>query len=163
MYEIYGPQGSNCVTADWLVWWTVDVMDFSWHYLQPQIYTRDTRLPILPCAMVSSAMGLNLGSSGFCLSHTQKQMQNKCIHNLRARIVIPLYTRTWRTTIILITGKIWRPLNWAPCRDQDGTGSGIIGVYLHLQHCLLTTKRPTICKRRPAVTGITWLLSSIVC
>ena len=28
---------------------------------RPQIYTRDTRLPILPCVIASSAMGLNLG------------------------------------------------------------------------------------------------------
>ena len=37
---------------------------------------------------------------------------------------------TWRTTVILITGQTRRPPIWAPCRNQDGAGSGISGVYL---------------------------------
>ena len=55
-----------------------------------QIYTRDTRLPIIPPhAMASSAMRLDLESSGFCQSNTQKQMQNKCIlHLLVPRTVL---------------------------------------------------------------------------
>ena len=39
-------------------------------------------------------------------------------------------TRTWWTTVILITGNIRRSLNLALCRDQDGAGSGISGLYL---------------------------------
>ena len=43
-------------------------------------------------------------------------------------------TRTSRTTIILITAKTPRPPNWAPCQDQDGTGSGISPLYLWTGH-----------------------------
>ena len=35
---------------------------------------------------------------------------------------------TWRTTVILITGKTWRPPIWAPCWNKYGAASGISGV-----------------------------------
>ena len=50
-----------------------------------------------------------------------------------APAVHAIILRAWRTTIIFITGKTRRPSNWAPCRDQDGAGSGIslsISVYV---------------------------------
>ena len=40
--------------------------------------------------------------------------------------------RTWRTTVILMTGKTQRPQIWAPCRNKDGAGSGISLAYLWL-------------------------------
>ena len=81
-----------------------------------QTYTRDPRPPILPCLMVSSAMGLNLGVFRF-LPTTHRKNTNKCVHDLCApRNVLcmsvftirPQYmqvTCTWRTMIILIMGK----------------------------------------------------------
>ena len=45
-------------------------------------YTDDPRPPILPLVMASSAMGSNWGSAGFCRTHTQKQTQHKCVHDL---------------------------------------------------------------------------------
>ena len=88
-------------------------------------------------------MGLNLGSSGFCLTtHAKanaKQMrsQSSCAKQHFMHVCLHAQTAvhtgnicTWQTTIILITGKTWRPPNRVPCRDQNGTGSGISGVYL---------------------------------
>ena len=49
----------------------------------PLIYTRDTRLLIPPRVMAWSAMGLNLGDFRF-LPTTQKQTQNRCVHDLHA-------------------------------------------------------------------------------
>ena len=51
---------------------------------EPQIYNGDPRPPIPPHVMAWSAIGLKLGVFGFCRPHTQKQTQNKCIHNLHA-------------------------------------------------------------------------------
>ena len=96
--------------------------------------------------MASSAMRLNLGVFGFLpTTHAKanaKQMRSRssraarlsacdCFHAQPAVHAINL--RTWRTTIIFITGKTRRPPNWAPCQDQDGAGSGISGVYLWVQ------------------------------
>ena len=36
--------------------------------------------------------------------------------------------------VILIMGKIQRPLNWAPCWVKDDVGSGISGIYLWGQY-----------------------------
>ena len=47
--------------------------------------------------------------------------------------------RTWRTTVILITGKTWRPPIWAPCRNQNGVGSWISRVYLWFQAFFFTS------------------------
>ena len=86
--------------------------------LWSQIYTRDTRLPIPLRVMASSAMGLNLGSSCF-LPTTQAKAYAKQMRSRFSRAaqhftcVCPAVhagnTCTWRTTIILITGKTWRP------------------------------------------------------
>ena len=71
-----------------------------------------------------------------CL-HTQTYVHAGCTHS-------------WKTMIILIMGKTRRLPIWAPCRDQDGTGSGISGVQnwlwffgelsLNTSHRLLTIK-----------------------
>ena len=87
--------------------------------------------------MASSAMGSILGSSGFCRPRTQKEMQNRCVHDLRqpCSVVCVIFIFTLRlsmrwTAVILIMRKTWRPPIWGPCWDQDGSGSGISGVYL---------------------------------
>ena len=74
--------------------------------------------------------GLKLGIFRFFWPHKQKQMWNKCVHDLRAvwwftHVYLHTQTtvdagdiRTWRTMVILITGKTRRPPVWAPCQDQ---------------------------------------------
>ena len=48
--------------------------------ISPQIYKGDPR-----SRMASLSMGLKLGVFGFfSTTHTQKQTQNKCVHDLRA-------------------------------------------------------------------------------
>ena len=70
----------------------------------PQIYTRYTRLPILPCVMASSATGLNLGVLGFCRPHMQKQTQNKCVHDLCApRSVLRMFVFMLRPQHMQVT------------------------------------------------------------
>ena len=49
-----------------------------------QIYKGDPRPRIPPRVMASSAIGLKLGVLGFLPTNTQKQMQNKWVHDLRA-------------------------------------------------------------------------------
>ena len=46
------------------------------------IYKVDPRPCIPPRVVALSAIGLKLGYLGFSRPHTQKQTQNKCIHNL---------------------------------------------------------------------------------
>ena len=64
-----------------------------------QIYTRDPRPP---------------------MRHLMRDLSS------RLNCSMMQWIRTWRTTVISITVKIWRP----PCRNQDGAGSGISVVYL---------------------------------
>ena len=89
--------------------------------------------------MASSAMGLNLGVFGFLPTTHPKAMCSRSLRVARRFTHVWLHvqtavhasnTRTWLTTIILITGKTRRPPIWAPWRDQDGAGSGISGVYI---------------------------------
>ena len=86
----------------------------------PQIYTRDSRPPIPPHEMASSVMGLNLGVFRFLPTTHPKvnvqQMRSRslcaiqhvalvCLH---ARIAVHagnIHVSTWRTAVILITGK----------------------------------------------------------
>ena len=53
----------------------------------PQIYTRDTRRPILSCVIASLVMGLNLGVFGFLLTThaeaTAKQMRSRSSRTVR--------------------------------------------------------------------------------
>ena len=104
----------------------------------PQIHKGDPRLCIPPHVMESSAMGSNWGSSGFCRPHTQKQTQNQWVHDLctPCSVLRVFYLhaqttvdagdmRTWRTVVILITGKTRRPPIWATCRDKNGPGSAL--------------------------------------
>ena len=104
----------------------------------PQVYTRD-HLLYHPVWWRRQPWGSIWGSSGFCRPHTQKYTQNKCVYNLWVPCGVCLsscsnHIRTWRTTVILITGKTQRPPNSAPCRDQDGECSGISGLYLWTIH-----------------------------
>ena len=96
---------------------------------------------ISPCNGVISHGAPIEGIPSFCQPHTQKQMQTKCVHDLRVPCSIsrlftftlrPQYIRTWRITVILIAEKTWIPPIWAPCWDKDGTGSGTSGLYLWL-------------------------------
>ena len=101
--------------------------------LEAQIYTRNTRLPIPPHVLASSAMGLNLGVFGFLpTAHAKanaKQMRS------RSLCALWLLMRDWILCFTLrpqTAGNTQRPPNWAPCRDQDAAGSGISGKYLWL-------------------------------
>ena len=73
------------------------------------------KLPIPPHVMASSAMGLNLGVFGVFADHTHTQRNTKQMHSRSCRGAFYLSSRsncktciviyTWRTTVILITGK----------------------------------------------------------
>ena len=108
-----------------------------------QIHTSDTRLPIAPRVMASSAMGLNLGVfEVLCQPHLQKQMQNKCIHALKApcrilcMIVFMLIPQYMQVTHALDEPQLFW-LREKPEDPQiefhagiiDGTGSGSL-VYI---------------------------------
>ena len=94
--------------------------------------------------MVSSAMGLKLGVFRFLLtthaSTNTKQMRRQSLQRRVAFSRVYLHAQTavdagdictWRTTVILITGKTWRLPIWTPCWDKNGTCSGISSsVYL---------------------------------
>ena len=110
--------------------------------VQTQIYTRDPRPPLPPQVRAMSAMGLNWGVRGLLLttrakinareipSQSLSGVQRFTLVCLQAQIVVYAgTTHTQQTMVTLITGKTRRPPNSAPCRDQDGTGSGIFGVY----------------------------------
>ena len=106
-------------------------------------YMVDPRPLIPPRVVTSSAMGLELGVFGFLPTTYVKtnatQMRPRSLRAVRrfTRVYLHAQTavdagdiRTWQTMVILISGKTWRPPNWAPCRNQDGAGSGISCVYL---------------------------------
>ena len=89
--------------------------------------------------MASSAMGLKFGVFGFLQTTHAKTMRPQSSHAVQhfTRVYLHARTaintgdiRTWRTTIVLITKNTQRPPIWAPCRNKDGAGSGISGVYL---------------------------------
>ena len=96
----------------------------------PQIYKGDPRLRLPPREIASSAMRLKLGYVGFCRKHTQKRMRPQPLCAVSACVYLHTDIRTWRTTVILITGETRIPPIWAPCQDKNGTGSGISLVYL---------------------------------
>ena len=93
--------------------------------LKPEIYTGDPRPCILPRVMASSARGSNWGSLGFLPTTHALKINASMIFVCRAAFMhVYLHTqtaadagdiRTWRTTVILITGKTQRPPIWAPC------------------------------------------------
>ena len=76
------------------------------------IYTRDTRFPIPPRVMASSAMGLNLGDSGFLPTiHAKanaKQIRSRSSRATRDCLHAQTAEYDYRKT--------WRPPNWAPLR-----------------------------------------------
>ena len=53
----------------------------------------DPRPFIPPCVMASSAMGLKLGSLGFCQPHTQKQVCPKSLHAVQHFTRVYLHAR----------------------------------------------------------------------
>ena len=112
-----------------------------WDMQWSQIKKRDPRTPTPPRVMASSAMELQLGVFGVFADHTRRNKRKQNGSTIFAHCAA-LYAscsdrtedagskRTWRTRVILISGKTWKPPIWAPCRDKDGTGSGISGLYL---------------------------------
>ena len=110
------------------------------------IERRSQKNPILLRVMASSAMGLKLGVFGSLpTTHTRKQTQTKCVHNyctpcgvLRMFIFTlgPQYIRTRWIMNILIVGKTWIG---APCRNEDGAGSGISCLYLWYRRAKCST------------------------
>ena len=90
-------------------------------------------------------MGLSLGVLRVFADHTRKRKRKANALTIFALLRLLAYDgfyaqpavhainlRTWWTTIIFITGKTRRPLNWALCRDQDDAGSGISFLYIYL-------------------------------
>ena len=87
----------------------------------------------------SSAKGLKLGIFGFCPSHMQKQMQNKCVTIFPYLVAFYVYlssrwdcSRCWwhEPLLFWLRGK-HRDLHfWAPCRDKNTACLGISLVYL---------------------------------
>ena len=114
--------------------------------LKPQIYTRDPRPPVPARVMVSSAMGSIWGSSGFCWSRTQKQMQNRCprsLHTMQHFMHAFIITLRLQHDAVkyapnnpdyFYNGKNLKTPKFSPRQDQDGAGSGISGLYLWLKH-----------------------------
>ena len=109
----------------------------------PQIYTEDPRPPIpLRVKALSVVVGLNLKVFGFLPTmQAEEETQNQCVHDLCAPCSVSrifyLHAQTavdasdigtYQTVVNLITRK--RPPIWAPCRDNDGAGSGLSGVYI---------------------------------
>ena len=99
------------------------------------IHQRSQTSYTTPCNGIDSH-GAQIGGLRVFADHTCK---NKRTHNLRAlygvlRVCLSLPSDRswcrWRTAGILITGNTQRPPIWAPCRNQDGAGSGISGIYL---------------------------------
>ena len=84
-------------------------------------------------------MELQLRVFGFYQPRMWKQMQTKCAHDICAPCCAsclfifklrPQHIYTWRITVILIMGKTIISPTGVPCRDKDGAGSGIAGLYL---------------------------------
>ena len=113
-----------------LIYWQVGVYLFYYH-----LYTRDTRLPRPLRVTTSSAMWLNLGVFGF-LQNTHEKANAKQMRSRSTRTIMlrPQYMQVTyacdEPQLFWLREKPERPPNWAPCQDQDGTGSGISGVYL---------------------------------
>ena len=101
--------------------------------------------------MASSAVGLKLGGFGFLSTTHAKQTWNKRIHDdlIAPYGVLRLSSCSNHDTCRQHThltnhgyfdyGKTRKPPNSAPCRDQDGAGSGISGVYLWVIAKILIT------------------------
>ena len=97
-----------CFISNWLLHFTKSLYSVGEMSITHR-YTRE--IPDLLYGRVQwrpQPCGSNWGSSGFCQPHTQIQTQNKCANDLcRPRDAGDI--RTWRTTVILITGKTRRP------------------------------------------------------
>ena len=144
---------TECIFTEWIYFNLHTNLKQKIFVLYPHIYTRDTRFHIPPHVIVLSAMG-NLGVFGFlptihtkanakpmCSrpSCTAQRSTHFCLHSHTAVHAGNTCTYKLQTMIILITGKTRRPPNWAPCRNQDGAGSGIFDVYLCLYHSYINS------------------------
>ena len=141
------------LTCQLEIWNNLGLSDALWDWMYRIRYTcaRFGTVPdpvicpdcIPPRVMTSSAVGLKLEIVGFlptthAKTHT-KQMRPWSLRTVQPFTHVYLHTQTavdagdihtWQTTVIFITGKSRRPRIWAPCRNKDGAGSGISGVYL---------------------------------
>ena len=88
-----------------------------------------------PCVIMLSAMGLNFGGLQVFADYTRK-INAFMIFARRALFCASLSSRSDRGTYTHLTnhyfhnGKNQKILIFSPCRDQDGPGSGISGLYL---------------------------------
>ena len=130
---------SKCVLLPYFSTWThIESVLNRWQVRIDIQGRRSQTLYTAQCYGVVSH-GLKLGVFGFCRSHTQKQMRpwSSCAMQYFTHVYLHTQTTvdaggipTWRTTVILITWKPRRPPIWAPCRDENGAGSGISRVCL---------------------------------
>ena len=102
-----------------------------------QILKRNPRTPILPCIMASSAVELQLGKFRFLLTtHTRKQRQTKCVHNLRTHLTpVYLHAQTAAHTHLLNHGYFDRGKNpntpnWTPMPVKWRSFWGLWFIYI---------------------------------
>ena len=97
--------------------------------------------------MALLTMGLNLGVFGFFADHTRKRMQTN-VFTIFARCAVFLHVSCLHAQTAVHAGNKHlrnhgyfdyggKPRIQPPCRDQDGAGSGISGLYLWMCHMLL--------------------------
>ena len=101
---------------------------------QTQINTRDPGSPIPSRVMSSSAMGLNLGGLRVFAAHARKNRRKTDASTIFAPCGVLCGVFYLRHTHL--TNRDYfdygKPeySQFEPCRDQDGAGTGISGVYL---------------------------------
>ena len=109
------------------------------------------------------------GYMGFYWLYTPKQTKTKCGHDLRAPCgVSHVFIFTLRPAAhthllnhgYLIAGKTRIAPTGAPCRDKDGAGSGISGLYLWLDVCC---PQLLYCPESQKVQALEWLANEFVC
>ena len=108
------------------------------------IYTGDLHTLMFPVSMASSSgwpcwIGIRVSPPW---PRTQNKMHPRSSRAVQRFARVYLHARAavdacdirpwhaWRAMDILTTGKPRRPSIWAPCRKQDGKGTGISRVYL---------------------------------
>ena len=117
---------------------------WSSHTIQPfrHVYLRSRNSYTAPSYGVISH-GALIGVLGFLPTTHAETTQTKSVHDLHAPYGLsgmsiftlkPQYVRTWQITVILIRGKTWIPPLWTLCRNKDGAGCRISGLYLWSKH-----------------------------
>ena len=139
--------------ASCLHWRTVYRFSFSWHYyyclnlvlLVHACYPRNLRAHhrYTKASKISYTAPCNgivtHGAQIWGLQVLPKQMCPQSLRDVRHFTCVYLQAQTavdaddictWRTTVILITGKAGRPSIWAPCQNKNGAASGISLIYV---------------------------------